>query len=72
VALTTTGRAGIARRCGSGKRDEKVYERNQCRRSVSDEPAPIWWIWAGVQCVIAGMGGRSTPKPGSFAGGGPW
>jgi hypothetical protein len=46
-----------------------VYERNQCQRSVSDEPAPTWWIWAGVQCVIAGMGGRSTPKPRSFAGG---
>jgi len=29
AALTTTGRAGTARRRGSGKRDEKVYERNQ-------------------------------------------
>jgi hypothetical protein len=29
AALTTTGRAGTARRCGSGKRDEKAYERNQ-------------------------------------------
>ncbi len=26
AALTTTGRAGTARRCGSGKRDEKVHE----------------------------------------------
>jgi hypothetical protein len=30
AALTTTGRAGTARRCGSGKRDETPYERNQC------------------------------------------
>jgi hypothetical protein len=30
AALTTTGRIGTARRCGSGKRDEKPYERNQC------------------------------------------
>ena len=29
AALTTTGRAGTARRRGSGKRDEKAYERNQ-------------------------------------------
>ena len=29
AALTTTGRIGTARRSGSGKRDEKVYVRNQ-------------------------------------------
>jgi hypothetical protein len=29
AALTTTGRTGTARRSGSGKRDEKVYVRNQ-------------------------------------------
>ncbi|QBI18359.1 hypothetical protein ER308_01410 [Egibacter rhizosphaerae] len=29
AALTTTGRVGIARRLGSGKRGERVYERNQ-------------------------------------------
>ncbi len=29
AVLTTTGRPGTARRGGSGKRDEKVYERNQ-------------------------------------------
>jgi hypothetical protein len=32
AVLTTTGRVGTARRRGSGKRDEKVYERNQCLR----------------------------------------
>lgn len=30
AALTTTGRAGTARRRGSGKQDETPYERNQC------------------------------------------
>jgi hypothetical protein len=29
AALTTPGRTGTARRSGSGKRDEKVYVRNQ-------------------------------------------
>jgi hypothetical protein len=29
AVLTTTGRPGTARRGGSGKQDEKVYERNQ-------------------------------------------
>jgi hypothetical protein len=29
AAPTTTGRTGTARRSGSGKRDEKVYVRNQ-------------------------------------------
>jgi hypothetical protein len=30
AALTTTGRVGTSRRRGSGKRDGKPYERNQC------------------------------------------
>jgi putative transposase len=30
AAPTTPGRAGTARRCGFGKRDEKLYARNQC------------------------------------------
>ncbi len=36
-----TGRAWQARR--------EVYVRHQRRRSVSDEPAPTWWIWVGMQ-----------------------
>jgi transposase len=36
AALTTTGRAGTARRCGSGEQDETPYERNQC---VTPPPA---------------------------------
>jgi Integrase core domain len=34
AALTTTGRVGTARRPGSGKRDGKVYERNQCSKPL--------------------------------------
>jgi hypothetical protein len=49
AAPTTTGRAGTARRPGSGKQDEKVYERNQRQSPVSLMPAPTWWIWAGMQ-----------------------
>jgi hypothetical protein len=30
AALTTTGRAGTARRPGSGKQGQQVYARNQC------------------------------------------
>ena len=33
AALTTTGRASTARWCGSGKRDGKVYARNQRRKA---------------------------------------
>lgn len=38
AALTTTGRIGTARRSGSGKRDEKVYVRNQ--RSKTSQASP--------------------------------
>ena len=46
AALTTPGRVGTARRCGSGQRDEKVYARNQCLTPLSGPPA-LWRIWAG-------------------------
>ena len=36
AALTTPGRVGTARRCGSGQRDEKVYARNQCLTPLTD------------------------------------
>lgn len=69
AALTTTGRVGTARRPGSGKRDEKVYERNQCQSPVSLPPARIWWIWAGLQrtllvgsdSVLGSSGSRRRP-----------
>jgi hypothetical protein len=35
AALTTTGRADTSRWLGSGKRDRKVYERNQCHKASS-------------------------------------
>ena len=47
AALTTPGRVGTARRCGSGQRDEKVYARNQCLTPLNGPPAQIWRIWAG-------------------------
>ena len=52
AALTTTGRVGTARRPGSGKRDEKVYERNQRQSPVSLPPAQTWWMRAGLQCTL--------------------
>ena len=78
AALTTTGRAGTARRPGSGKRDEKVYERNQCQSPVSLPPAQTWWMRAGSQrtlpsgsdSVIGSSGSRRRPwgKPAAY----PW
>jgi len=47
AALTTPGRVGTARRCGSGQRDEKVYARNQCLTPLNGPPAQTWRIWAG-------------------------
>ena len=47
AALTTPGRVGTARRCGSGQRDEKVYARNQYLTPLNGPPAQIWRIWAG-------------------------
>jgi transposase len=52
AALTTTGRVGTTRRPGSGKRDEKVYERNQCQSPVSLPPAQTWWMRAGLQRTL--------------------
>ena len=77
AALTTTGRAGTTRRPGSGKRDQKVYERNQCQSPVSLPPAPTWWIWAGLQrtppaggdSVLGISGPRRRPrgKPAAYS-----
>jgi hypothetical protein len=76
AALTTTGRVGTARRPGSGKRDEKVYARNQCQSPVILPSARIWWMWAGVQrtlllcgsdSVLGGSGSRRRPSGRSAA-----
>jgi hypothetical protein len=70
AALTTTGRAGTARRPGSGKRDEKVQrEVNQWWNPRKREtPAPTWWMWAGQQrATTLPPGGRlhhGTPAVG--------
>ena len=54
AAPTTTERASTVRWSGSGKRDGKVYERNQ-RLNASQErpPARTWQIWAGQQRASA-------------------
>jgi hypothetical protein len=68
AALTTTGRAGTARRCGSGKRDEKVYERNQRlkprKRSTGSNLADMGRDAVRDRRREAG----STPDPVGFAG----
>ena len=61
AALTTPGRVGTARRCGSGQRDEKVYARNQCLTPLNGPPAQIWRIWAGCGAYPLPSGGRGTP-----------
>ena len=57
AAPTTPGRIGTARGCGSGQRDGKVYERNQCLTPLNGPPARIWWIWAGRGAHLLPAGG---------------
>jgi hypothetical protein len=48
AALTTTGLVGTARRPGPGKRDRKVYVRNQRSNAPQCIHRPeTWRIWAG-------------------------
>jgi hypothetical protein len=50
AASTTTEHPGTARQGGSGKRDGKVYERNQRPNAPQDAPpARTWRMWAGLQ-----------------------
>jgi hypothetical protein len=50
AAPTTTERASTVRWPGSGKRDGKVYERNQRLNAPQEHPpARTWQIWAGQQ-----------------------
>src|SRR5215218_3716204 len=59
AAPTTTGRAGIARRPGSGKRDGKVQrERTSGRTPLSEASAPIWRMWAETQRTPVLVGRR--------------
>src|SRR5215218_1777801 len=63
AAPTTTGRAGTARRSGSGERDGKVQrERTSGRTALSEASAPTWRMWAETQCTLA-AGGMATPWP---------
>ena len=41
AALTQPGRAGTARRRGSGERDGKVYARNQCLTPLNGNAAQL-------------------------------
>jgi hypothetical protein len=59
--LTKPGRFGTARRAGSGKRDQRVYERNRWQSSVSVAPAQIWWIGAGG-AVHGPLNGRADSE----------
>src|SRR5947199_4177544 len=64
AAPTKPGRVSTVRWSGSGKRDGKVYVRNQ-RSNASQEnpPARIWQMWAGQQRAPGGLGRRGTPWP---------
>ena len=54
AAPTTTGRASTVRWSGSGKRDGKVYVRNQRSNAPQENPpARTWQIWAGQQRASA-------------------
>jgi hypothetical protein len=71
AAPTKASRAGTARRCGLVEQGQKVQrERTSAGRSVTAKPAPIWWIWAGMQRTKSALMVRvSTPKPSSSGGG---
>jgi hypothetical protein len=63
AAPTTTGRAGTARRLGSGKRDGKAQrERTSGRTPLSEASAPTWRMWAETQCTPTRLG-PATPWP---------
>ncbi len=67
AALTTTGRAGTARRHGSGKQDETPYERNQCPKPRNTSTGSNLADMGRVQCVPPMW--VATPKPGKGPGG---
>ena len=69
AASTTTERPGTARRGGSGKRDGKVYERNQRLNAPQDHPpARTWRMWAGLQRAPTTSLAWGTPEPVDVAG----
>lgn len=57
AAPTTTGRAGTARRSGSGKRDGKVYVRNQRlkapqEKATSSNLADLGWVATRIHVSV--------------------
>jgi hypothetical protein len=79
AAPTTTGRASTVRWSGSGKRDGKVYVRNQRLNAPQENPpARTWQIWAGQQRAsalrrgellgrLASSVGRLRGKPAAYS-----
>ncbi len=68
AALTTTGQVGTARRPGPGKRDRKVYVRNQRSNAPQcNHQLQTWRIWAGKRHTpaafrtVAGAPGPVVP-----------
>ena len=69
AASTTTERPGTARRGGSGKRDGKVYVRNQRLNAPQTiPPARTWRMWAGLQRAPTTCVAWGTPDPVDVAG----
>jgi hypothetical protein len=62
AALTTTGRIGTARRSGSGKRDGKVYVRNQRLNAPQDETTSSNLVDQGW---VAARTGRASARRGT-------
>ena len=68
AALTTTGRAGTARRRGSGKQDEKVHERNQWLKPRKSSTSSNLADMGRGAVRDLGCEAGSTPVPVGFAG----
>jgi hypothetical protein len=68
AALTTTGRAGTARRHGPGKRDEKVHARNQWLKPRKSSTGSNLADMGRGAVRDLGCEAGSTPVPVGFAG----
>jgi hypothetical protein len=71
AALTTPGRANTVRWCGSGKRDGKVYVRNQRLNASQDETTSsnltdLGWVAARTPTAATAAGG-GTLRSGDVA-----
>ena len=69
AAPTTTGRAGTARRLGSGKQDRKVYVcRNQWWNPLKSRTGSNLVDMGRITAHARAMSARATPKPVDRAG----